>query len=143
MSSWLKWAGLVLGSFVLLACGVGEHEEREAVSKTAPRLVGRIASVHATEGFALVEGFGSLKLVAGLLLSSRGDEERTATLVVSGERLGRFAAADLKSGDVAVGDAVYARPIVSEGPSTDLEAADWAQPGGLDAPNANSKNLNL
>lgn len=74
-----------------------------------------------------MEGFGSLKLGEGLLLSTRGQEERTATLVVSGERLGRFAAADLKAGDVAVGDAVYARPIMAEGPSTDEEALEWSQ----------------
>jgi hypothetical protein len=105
----------------MVACGVGEDEEPEAPATTAPRLVGRIASVHRSEGFALVENLGNLKLEQGLLLSTRGEERRTATLVVSGERLERFAAADIKSGDVSVGDAVYARPLLASAPSTDLE----------------------
>lgn len=116
-----------------LACSVGgcglfsDEVEEEEVSKTAPRLVGRVASIHEAEGFVLVENFRSLSLGEGLLLTTRGDDNRAATLVVSGERMGRYAAADLKSGDLVVGDEVYARPLLAaEEPSTDVE---WQRAG--------------
>lgn len=117
----LWWMVSAVSVMALSGCGAGDEDGPDPSSPGAPRLVGRIASVHEKEGFALVENFGNLKLGEGLLLSTRGSDERTATLVVSGERLGRFAAADLKSGDVAAGDSVYARPMSAGEPSTDLE----------------------
>lgn len=119
------WVPIV---FAMGSCGwfAGEEDD-EPISKTAPRLVGRVASIHEAEGFVLVESFRSMTLGEGLLLSTRGDEGRLATLVVSGERMGRFAAADLKSGNLTVGDEVYARPMLAEEePSTDLE---WQKAG--------------
>jgi len=126
---------LLVPWFCLLgACGwFADKEEEEEVSKTAPRLVGRVASIHEAEGFVLVENFRSISLGEGLLLSTRGAEGRAATLVVSGERMGRYAAADMKSGNLEVGDEVYARPLVAEEPSTDLE---WQQAGGMPNPTA-------
>ena len=121
-----RWLLVGMAAAGFSGCGSGDLPDTDGPPKTAPRLVGRIASVHDSEGFALVENFGNLKLGEGLLLSTRGENERTATLVISGERLGRFAAADLKSGDVAVGDAVYARPMVAGEPSTDVEAMERA-----------------
>ena len=112
----------MLVAFSMGACGwFGEEEEEKEVSKTAPRLVGRVASIHESEGFVLIENFRSLTLGEGLLLSTRGEEGRASTLVVSGEKMGRYAAADLKSGTLEVGDEVYARPLLAEEPSTDLE----------------------
>ncbi len=40
---------------------------------------------------------------------TRGGEGRAATLEVTGERQGRFVAADLKGGEVVVGDGTYLR----------------------------------
>lgn len=110
------WAALG-AALVLSGCGLDsdagkdEAEEEEEASPTAVRLVGRVVSVHETEGFALVERLGAREFGRGLILSTTGPGGRTATLVASGEQLGRHAAADLKSGDVAAGDAVYARPL--------------------------------
>ena len=122
MKLWLSRWITVVAAFSMAACGwFGEEEEEKEVSKTAPRLVGRVASIHESEGFVLIENFGSLTLGEGLLLSTRGGDGRAATLVVSGERMGRYAAADMKSGILEVGDEVYARPLLAEEPSTDLE----------------------
>ena len=93
----------------LPACGwFGEEEEVE--EPTGPQLVGRIAAVHEEHGFVLVQGFNDLKLGVGLLLTTQGEGDRTGSLMVTGERSGRYSAADIKSGDFEVGDAVFARP---------------------------------
>jgi hypothetical protein len=78
-----------------------------------------VASVHAKEGFVLIEGYGEVVPAAGLLVTTRG-EGRAATLSVTGERSGRYAAADIKGGEVAVGDAAYGRPVREE--TTDSQA---------------------
>ena len=103
----------------LAACGLFEEEE-EKDEPTGPRLVGRIAAVHEDHGFVLVQGFDELKLGEGLLLTTRGEDDRSASLVVTGERSGRYSAADLKGGQVEVGDAVFARPKVEDEPSEGL-----------------------
>lgn len=102
------WLG---GLLAAAGCaGSGEDGEAEA-SPTAARVVGRVASLHLDEGFVLIETTGGGALGQGLLLSTLGTNGASATLVVSGERMGRYAAADFKSGDVAVGDAAYGRPL--------------------------------
>lgn len=105
---------------VLTACGWFDGPE-EAVEPEGPRLVGRIASVHADQGFVLVQGFDELKLGEGLLLTTRGEDDRAASLVVTGERAGRYTAADLKGGSVEVGDPVFARPKAEEEAPEDPE----------------------
>lgn len=111
----MKWYRLGVVGWLLAAtsCGIFKKEkEVEEVAPTAPRLVGRVAMVNEPQRFVLVEGFGEWKLGEGLLLSSIGGQnERAASLFVSGERMGRFTAADWKSGEVKVGDQVYARPL--------------------------------
>jgi hypothetical protein len=43
-------------------------------------------------------------------LYTYGPDGRTAALVTSGEKLGQFAAAEVSSGQVEIGDGVYYRP---------------------------------
>jgi len=74
-----------------------------------PKLVGRIASVPADKRFVLIQSYGDWRIETGTILTSRGTDERTANLRITGEKLGQFAAADLQSGLVDVGDAVYSR----------------------------------
>ena len=76
-----------------------------------PKLVGRIASVPADKRFVLIQSYGDWKIETGTVLTSRGADERTANLRITGEKLGQFAAADLQSGAAEVGDAVYSRHI--------------------------------
>ncbi len=113
MLRWLPWIVLlVLGC---ASCGSADSEEdAEPASATRPRLVGKVASVHRGDDFVLVETFGEVQLGRDLLLTTHGPEGRAGSLKVSGERLGRFAAADIHGGTVAVGDAVYARPMPGE-----------------------------
>ena len=61
--------------------------------------------------FVLIESYGPWRVPEGGLLSAAGADGRTANLVVTGEKLGRHAAADLRSGVAKVGDSVYYRPI--------------------------------
>lgn len=77
----------------------------------APKLVGRIASVPQDKRFVLIQSYGKWSTSAGTILTTRGPENRSANLLATGETLGEFAAADLQSGLVEVGDAVYSRHI--------------------------------
>ncbi|TAE78863.1 MAG: hypothetical protein EAZ65_09620 [Verrucomicrobia bacterium] len=62
-------------------------------------------------GFVLVESYGPWRVPEGGLLSGLGEEGRSSSLIVTGERLGRHLAADVRSGEVMVGDSVYYRPV--------------------------------
>ncbi|MCH7227722.1 hypothetical protein [Haloferula sp. A504] len=95
---------------LLSSCGWFSEEEEEVEEPSGPQLVGRVAAVHADHGFVLVQGFNDLKLGVGLLLTTQGEGDRVGSLMVTGERSGRYSAADIKAGDIEVGDAVFARP---------------------------------
>ena len=108
----LPWM-LALSALTLSACGLFKSEKAEESDnkpKTeAPSLVGRIASIPPDKRFVLIQSYGGWKIESGTILTTRGPEERTANLLVTGESLGHFAAADLQSGAVEVGDAVYSQ----------------------------------
>jgi hypothetical protein len=76
-----------------------------------PELIGRIASIPADKHFVLIQSYGSWNIEAGTILTTRGLEERTSNLLVTGEKLGQFAAADIQSGSVEIGDAVYSQHV--------------------------------
>ncbi len=104
-----------LTAFALAACAALKPEKPEEPNEkpktNAPTLVGRIASIPADKRFVLIQSYGSWNIETGSILTTRGSEERTANLLVTGESLGQFAAADLQSGLVEVGDAVYSRHV--------------------------------
>ncbi|MGL4398595.1 MAG: hypothetical protein ACRCXD_01895 [Luteolibacter sp.] len=106
---------LLLCSILIPACGVFQKDtpddEKPKPSAAGPQLVGRIASVPADKRFVLIQSYGKWEIESGRILTTRGLEERTANLRTTGETLGEFAAADLQSGTVAVGDAVYSQHI--------------------------------
>ena len=79
--------------------------------QTGPALIGRIASIPGDRRFVLIQSYGKWKIEAGRILTTRGPEQRTANLLTTGESLGEFAAADLQSGQVEVGDAVYSQHL--------------------------------
>ena len=68
-------------------------------------LVGRIASVSTHGNFVLIESYGSWLVSPGTVLFSE-DEDHMTSLQVTGEKLGQYAAADIRSGVPMVGDAV-------------------------------------
>lgn len=104
-----------LAAALLTACSLfktGNKDAPEAKPKSeAPRLVGRIASIPPDKRFVLIQSYGSWNVESGTILTTRGTEKRTANLLATGESLGQFAAADLQSGLVEVGDAVYSRHV--------------------------------
>jgi hypothetical protein len=85
-------------------------EKPETPEKSdAPVLIGRIASIPADKRFVLIQSYANQKVRSGTILTTRGTQGRTANLRATGESLGQFAAADLQSGTLEVGDAVYSR----------------------------------
>jgi hypothetical protein len=106
-----KFTGIAAAALLLAGCGLfaGKKDEpKDEVPRSfAPKLVGRIASIPADKRFVLIQSYGTWKIEQGALLTTRGPEERSANLLVTGESLGQFAAADVQSGLVEIGDAVY------------------------------------
>jgi hypothetical protein len=131
--------------FLLPTCGIQkpkpEDESSENPKKTAtedPRLVGRIASIPADKRFVLIQSYGKWQVAAGTILTTRGPEERTANLLATGEALGEFAAADIQSGLLEVGDAVYLRHVPK--PVTPPPSEDTPEPAPDDSPENVQKN---
>lgn len=103
---------MVLAAAVLASCSLlkkpsKEEENQDKPKVEPPKLVGRVASIPHDRKFLLIQSYGPWKSDAGTILTTRGPENRAANLRVTGEKLGDFAAADLQSGDVEIGDGVY------------------------------------
>lgn len=81
--------------------------ETQPTASTAPRLLGQIASVASDRKFVLIESYGPWTIESGTILTTRGQDNRSANLLVTGETLGRLAAADIQSGEVLRGDQVF------------------------------------
>lgn len=98
---------------LLSACSLFKSavEPAPSTAAQAPKLVGRIASIPAGRKFVLIQSYGPWNIESGSILTSRGLENRSANLLVTGESLGQFAAADIQSGNVEIGDAVYSRHV--------------------------------
>jgi hypothetical protein len=130
---------IVLGiSVAVMACLGGCAARSEPAAPVAsPRLVGRIASIASAQRFVLIQSYGRWTIETGSILTTRGDEGRTANLRVTGEQQGQFAAADIQSGEVRKGDAVYTqhtpKPVTSPAVATDGDAADAQDPMMKDA----------
>ena len=117
---------LLAFAFIPSCSWIKDEEPPAAKSETRPELVGRVASVPSSGDFVLIEAYGPWRVPEGGLLSAVGSEGRTSNLVVTGEKLGRHAAADVRSGVAKVGDSVYYRPIkdASEPSAPETQSAD-------------------
>lgn len=110
----IKSSACVL-SAILCVCGSSctatkpakPETEKPKIAVEEAKLVGRIASIPADKRFVLIQSYGKWTIESGQILTTRGPNERSANLRTTGETLGEFAAADLQSGAVEVGDAVY------------------------------------
>ncbi|WP_265594089.1 hypothetical protein [Haloferula sp. BvORR071] len=114
-------------SLFLNSCSLFKDEEPKEKPKSAhPVLVGRVASTPPGADFVLIETYGAWKVPDGGLLSGIGNEGRTSNLAATGEKLGQYLAADVRSGVAKVGDSVYYRPIAEpeEGPALSAPAAE-------------------
>lgn len=104
-----------------------EEKPKDKVPEV-PKLVGRIASIPADKRFVLIQSYGKWEAETGAILTTHGSDDRAANLLVTGESLGEFAAADIQAGLVEVGDAVYSRPIPKPSPLlTTPESSDTKQ----------------
>lgn len=107
-------------TFIVCSCGPTKPDKPKEEAKKpvveGPKLVGRIASVPADKRFVLIQSYGKWDVESGRILTTRGPDDRTANLRTTGESLGEFAAADLQSGSVEVGDAVYSQHIAKPAP---------------------------
>ena len=89
-----------------------EEEKDKKGDPASLRIVGEIASVHAVEKFVLIKryvqggGFGQ-----GTLIASVSPEGVTCSLSLTGERLGRYYAADIQEGNPSKGDVVVVRQL--------------------------------
>ncbi len=115
---------ILAAAFASASCATSEAEkpdpklaEAKEKPETGPKLIGRVASIPPDRRFVLVQSYGKWESAAGEILTTRGPEDRTANLRVTGEALGEFAAADIQSGTLEIGDAVYSRHIVKPAPN--------------------------
>ena len=87
------------------------------------RLAGRVERVELESGYVLIRRYGPWRFDAAEEVAESRGENRTANLLPTGEKLGEHIAADIRSGEVQVGDAVYIRLIkASQEPKTSPEA---------------------
>ena len=96
--------------FVFLAACAEKPEEKpneKADAETRPQLVGRVASIPADRKYVLIQSYGSWNVETGSILTTQGPEGRAANLLATGEKLGQYAAADIQSGTLEIGDGVY------------------------------------
>jgi len=84
----------------------------------------------------LIQSYGIWNIETGRILTSQGPDERSANLLVTGEKLGQFAAADLQSGQVEIGDGVYVLP--ARPPATTDSVAEPIQ---NQSPNPDAQNV--
>lgn len=125
----------ISGCLFLLTAACAEKEKSEEPKPKAEaetiRLVARVQSRPGGKDFVLLEAYGKWTLAEGTKVYAYGNEGRTATLEVTGEKLGQFAAADIISGQVEIGDAVYHR---SKAPAPKSPAAPGETPAVPAAP---------
>jgi hypothetical protein len=142
-STTIRLLAALLG-LAVSACGIitlpqpGKPKEETKPAVEGPTLVGRIASVPSDKRFVLIQSYGKWEIEAGQVLTTRGPESRTANLKTSGEKLGEFAAADIQSGDVELGDAVYSPHVPKPVPPP--QSAETQQPQGESASENVQKN---
>jgi hypothetical protein len=128
----LSWTLAVTAA--MTACATKPDKPQPAKNNEGPKLVGRIASVPADKRFVLIQSYEKWNVGAGTVLTTRGDHERTANLLTTGETLGPFAAADVQSGTVEPGDAVYSQHTPKpDAQSTETTASQPNRPPGGDS----------
>lgn len=99
---------LCLLTWIFSACAADVKTPRQMSANEDRRLAGRVYQVEEESQFVLIRKYGKWAVLNGETVISQG-EGRTANLFPTGEELGEHVAADIRSGSVKVGDAVYIR----------------------------------
>ena len=96
-----------------------ETEGQEKVAKkpeeAAVRVVGEVVSIHQDGGFVLLKSFGGGRLPMDGVLTSVDHGGLSSLLKPTGERIGKFYAADVSGRFPAVGDLVILRKLPDSG----------------------------
>ena len=80
---------------LLGGCGLFKKDDPEPPEPSPIQIVGEVTSVHADQRFLLFRRYGSGELQTGDFYSARSvDGRRAVGVIPSGEKLGRFYAAD-------------------------------------------------
>lgn len=106
----LLLSGSLTLSCIVISCADLTEKQTKASKKeetAKPHLVGRVASIPADRKFVLIQSYGNWSIATGAILATLGPDGRAANLRVTGEKLGQFAAADVQSGSLEIGDGVY------------------------------------
>ncbi len=114
---------------LLPSCGLlGKKPEPVRINPNI-RLAGRVQRVDEAEKFVLIRRYGPWRVGEGDIVESRG-EDRAASLLPTGERLGEHIAADIRSGEAGPGDGVYIRTVKTPGKDKpSANPGDPAKPG--------------
>ncbi len=112
----------LVGIFFLSSCAGSKPVEVEKVEPQRDRMVARVASVNIAANYVLIQRLGRLVVPEDSILYTLGTNtaegnNSPASIKVTGERLGQFLAADIMSGKLVVGDAVYLRTFEKENAS--------------------------
>jgi len=102
------------GICLLSSCADSEPVEEDKIEEVKlDKTVARVASVNEAAEYVLIQRYGRLIIPDDAILytlGSQGDDVgQSASIKVTGEKLGQFLAADIISGKLMVGDAVYLR----------------------------------
>ena len=104
----LPFTALALCMFLSACADKPEMAPKEkADDGSKPQLVGRVASIPSDRTFVLIQSYGTWKVETGSILTTQGPEGRAANLLATGEKLGQYAAADIRTGTLEIGDGVY------------------------------------
>ncbi|MBT8037372.1 MAG: hypothetical protein KJO21_07495 [Verrucomicrobiae bacterium] len=107
----LKIVFFSLAALVLFpSCGWLRTQPQPVELNRNVRLAGRVYQVDQSAGYVLIRRYGPWRVSEGDVVETRGGE-RTSSLLPTGERLGEHVAADIRSGEVEVGDGVYIRRV--------------------------------
>jgi hypothetical protein len=93
----------------------GEEKNEKKPTEAAVRVAGEIVSVHPEGGFVLIKVFGGGRLPLNEVLTSVDHGGQSSVLKPTGERIGKFHAADVPGRFPAVGDLVIARKLPDSG----------------------------
>ena len=99
---------LYLLTWVFTACAGDVKRSQQMPGNEDRRLAGRVYQVVEESQFVLIRKYRKWTVLNGEAVISQG-AGRTANLFPTGEELGEHVAADIRSGSVKVGDAVYIR----------------------------------
>lgn len=104
-----------------------EKPLEKATEEAKPQLVGRVASIPSDRKYTLIQAYGKWTVETGSILTTQGPDGRSANLIATGEKLGQYAAADIRSGTLEIGDGVYTvtkNPEAIEPPASEESEPD-------------------